>query len=232
MSKKASDFTSKVPRRAINMEDMLVAPRVHQPQPFENRTYLYIMHFFFAFVSRMWDMGIVLLVAQLTNNSLYLVALTGLCCAMAIFLFMGAIGAFLDKTNRLVAVRIALVIKFVAVSAAYAVCAYLNTITDTSATAGLDDVYRSKVRRNLLYTLPVLGAIAGMSFTAITQSIEKDWIVVLSAKDTKWLSTTNSVMTQIDLGEQNPLFKELFSVTHVYISLIILVISYSEYPLS
>ena len=40
-------------------------------KPFDNRRVLFVMHFCFAFVSRMWDMGIVLLIAELTNNSLF-----------------------------------------------------------------------------------------------------------------------------------------------------------------
>ena len=41
---------------------------------YSQRWLLYIMHFCFAFVSRMWDMGVALLVAELTNNSLFFVA--------------------------------------------------------------------------------------------------------------------------------------------------------------
>lgn len=178
----------------------LLGEKVPQPQPFENRNQLYVMHFFFAFVSRMWDMGIVLLVAQLTNNSLFLVALTGLCCAVAIFLFMGMIGSFLDKTNRIVAVRIALLVKLSAVSVAYGVCAYLNITSTSDPVADAEALYDDPFKRRLVYSLPVLAALASMSFCAITQSIEKDWIVVLSDKDSRWLSTTNSFMTQIDLG--------------------------------
>ncbi len=178
----------------------LLGTNAHQPQPFENRNQLYLMHFFFAFVSRMWDMGIVLLVAQLTNNSLFLVAVTGLCCALSIFLFMGTIGSFLDRTNRIMALRIALLVKLTAVSVAYGVCAYLNTTSTSDPIADAEALYNVPFKRHLVYSLPVLAAIAGMSFCAITQSIEKDWIVVLSDKDSRWLSTTNSFMTQIDLG--------------------------------
>ena len=185
-----------ISRRPINLEGESLITPIHL-KPFENRQQLYLMHFFFAFVSRMWDMGIVLLVAQLTNNSLFLVAITGLCSSMSIFLFMGSIGSFLDKTNRIVAVRLALFMKIAAVSAAYVVCAYLN-YTSTFE----NDIFHEKdsFRLELLYSLPIISAIASMSFCAITQSIEKDWIVVLSSKDSIWLSKTNSIMTQIDLA--------------------------------
>ena len=40
---------------------------------------------------------------------------------------------------------------------------------------------------------------AGLCFSTIKQSLEKDWLVVLSNNNTEWLTETNSVMTQIDL---------------------------------
>jgi hypothetical protein len=96
---------SEMPRRQVTS---LSLEERTSSEPFQNRKQLYLMHFFFAFVSRMWDMGIVLLVAQLTNNSLFLVAVTGLLSALAVFLFMTTVGAWLDKTNRITAVRVAL----------------------------------------------------------------------------------------------------------------------------
>jgi hypothetical protein len=189
-------MSSKHPRRPVDLEGMLLQT---QPtlRPFENRTPLYVMHFFFAFVSRMWDMGLVLLIAQITNNSLFLVAITGLCSALSVFLFMGGIGHYLDKTNRIVAVRVALFSKVLFVTLAYLVCAYLCADADAAAA---ERSLSLRERQTMLYSIPVLGALAGLSFCGITQSIEKDWIVVLSAKDSVWLSATNSVMTQIDLG--------------------------------
>lgn len=139
-------------------------------------------------------MGIVLLVADITNNSLFLIALTGLSYALAVFLLMGSIGSFLDKSNRIVAVRLALLAKILAVTTAYLVCAYLTH--ESAATT----IISPERRKMLLYSIPLLGAAAGLSFSAITQSIEKDWIVVLSAKDSVWLASTNSIMTQIDLA--------------------------------
>ena len=41
--------------------------------------------------------------------------------------------------------------------------------------------------------------VTALSFKTITQSIEKDWLVVLSDGDSAWLTSTNSIMTQIDL---------------------------------
>ena len=146
------------------------------------------MHFFFAFASRMWDMGIVLLVAEMSNNSLYLIALMGFISSAALFMFMSTIGAWLDRTDRLVAVQAIMVGKMVAITTAYSICGFLSSTGEDA----LD--------KALIYSIPLLAAIVSISFSAITQSIEKDWIVVLSDNDSVWLATTNSVMSQIDLA--------------------------------
>jgi hypothetical protein len=153
------------------------------PSPFEQPYLLYTMHVIFSFVSRMWEMGIVLLIAQITHNSLFFVALAGLLGSLVVFLFMSSIGDWLDRTDRLYAVRFAIIVKIITVSAAYFLCATL-----------------AKTEGHIVaYALPVLCAMAGLAFQTITQSVEKDWIVVLSDGDTQWLSATNSVMTQIDM---------------------------------
>jgi len=154
-----------------------------QPAPFARKDLLYAMHTFFTFVSRMWDMGIVLLIAELTHNSLFFVALAGLLGSMSIFMFMSHIGEWLDRTDRLEAVRISLMCKVCAVSAAYFICGVTPKAED----------------QVVAYALPVLCAVASLSFRTITQSIEKDWIVVLADRDSEWLSDANSIMTQIDL---------------------------------
>lgn len=156
--------------------------------PYQYSWKLYTMHLFFTFTSRMWDMGIVFLIAELTNNSLSLVAFAGLCNNLFLVLFMTALGNFLDRTNRLAAAEIALTVKFVTLTSAYAICAYLSYNKDSTNTS------------YLIYLIPILSAIASLSFSTIAQSVEKDWIVVLANGDSSWLATTNSIMTQIDSG--------------------------------
>lgn len=131
---------------------------------------------------------------------------------------MPFIGSWLDSTNRFKAVQIALSFKIVFVTVAYLICAYLSYYAGGSTVHTLDiSIHRSsgsnpnslqpvhevEVHHHfplLVYSLPIVSAVVAMAFCAITQSIEQDWIVVLSNKDSEWLSSTNSIMTQIDLG--------------------------------
>lgn len=153
---------------------------------------LYIMHFFFAFTARMWDMGIILLLAALSDNSLTLVAFGGFLSSLFIVLFMSSIGHALDKTNRLVAAQYALSFKLLSLSFAYILCAYLSYLKYFVGQP-IHDNY-------LLYVIPVVSAIANLTFCTVSQSVEKDWIVVLANENSPWLSITNSRMTQIDSG--------------------------------
>jgi iron-regulated transporter 1 len=162
-------------------------------QPLEQKYQLYLMHFCFAFTSRMWDMAITLLIAELTNNSLKLVAMSGLMSSALTLIAMPKIGSWLDKANRLKAAKITLFYKLTSVALAYLLCAYLNQKNGPIS-------INSKLKTSLFYFLPILYAIAGVSFATITQQIETDWLVVLANKDENWLRTTNSVMSQIDLG--------------------------------
>jgi iron-regulated transporter 1 len=139
----------------------------------------------------MWEMSIVLLTAQLTNNALTLVALSGFLSALSLFLFMPSIGSWLDRTNRMSVVLIALFSKLFFLTSTYVLCAILLMGSGSTSTA---------VTSSFMYIIPILYACASLSFNAITQSIEKDWLVVLSAGNSSWLTATNSVMSQIDLA--------------------------------
>jgi hypothetical protein len=102
----------------------------------------------------------------------------------------------------MVVTRLTLVVKVVAISSAYVLCGLLS-----------DEVtpdIKHPTLSYFVYLLPVLLAIAGVACCTIIQAIEKDWIVVISANDSKWLSTTNATMSQIDLGIINMHIFKLF----------------------
>lgn len=166
---------------------------------YQNTTLLYTMHFFFAFTARMWDMGIVLLLSALSDNNLTLVAFAGFLTNLFVVLFMSSIGHSLDNINRLSAAKYALSAKLITIAIAYTLCAYIfyhrheeETNGNTPENLQLDDY--------LLYTIPFISAAANLCFSTVSTSVEKDWIVVLADGDSRWLSTTNSRMTQIDSG--------------------------------
>lgn len=63
-------------------------------------TPLLLMHTCFAFVTRMWEFAIVLLLAELTNNSLFIVSFSQFLSSFAIFSLSPYTGKWLDHSNR------------------------------------------------------------------------------------------------------------------------------------
>jgi solute carrier family 40 (iron-regulated transporter), member 1 len=159
--------------------------------PLSNVVQLYTMHCFFTFVSRMWDIGITLLVAELTGNSLFIVALTGLLSTANVFVFASSIGSWFDQNNRLVCMQYALVVKIISVTIGYSICAQM-----LSNTPQIEEVMSGYE----IYSIPFFSAIASLSFSMVSMTVEKDWVIVLSGGNSEWLSSTNSIMTQIDMG--------------------------------
>jgi iron-regulated transporter 1 len=151
------------------------------------------MHFLFAFSSRMWAFGITLFMASLTNNSLFFVALAGFASCLLLSISAPFIGNALDRTDRLVAVRFTLVIKAMAVFMGYLLCGFLAH--SKSPEEAVDPTVHPS-----LYVIPILAAIAQVSFSTVPLCVEKDWVVVLSDGDSSWLSGTNSSLRQIDLA--------------------------------
>jgi iron-regulated transporter 1 len=99
-------------------------------------------------------------------------------------------------------VKLALTSKISTITSSYILCivaAFLSvqTLVDGSSP---DHVFHNVERISfILYIIPFFCAATNIAFSVITQSVEKDWLVVLSDGDSAWLSNTNSVLSQIDL---------------------------------
>jgi hypothetical protein len=153
----------------------------------------------------MWEIGIVFVLSEVTNNSLTLIALCGFCSSLFIALFMPIIGIWLDNEDRLIALKCGLAVKLVSVSLTYLFCLILQ--------------FNSSYGNIMFYLIPITYAIANCSFSLITQSVEKDWLIVLSDGDSEWLTQTNSMMSQIDLicGSISPILVGIiFSFVSIY----------------
>jgi iron-regulated transporter 1 len=183
----AHAYKSRLPRRQIRDNSL---PRC-LPKAYDGRINLLLMHFSFAFVSRMWDMGIVLFFVEINNRSLLLAALCGILSSFSLFFIMPITADMVDGMDRLTATQLCLFAKIVFVTVACSICAYLTAHSTDSG---------SVLSISLFYILPLVCAVAGILFSTVTQSVEKEWIVVLSDGDLLWLSSTNAVMSQIDLG--------------------------------
>jgi hypothetical protein len=89
----------KIKKRLISSSSIL-SDNVSIMNPYQ-KNQLYFMHFSFAFTSRMWDMAIILLIADITNNSLKITAISGLMSSALSLIMMPKIGIWLDNVDRL-----------------------------------------------------------------------------------------------------------------------------------
>ena len=104
-------------------------------------------------------------------------------------------GKVYDTMGRLTAMKCALLVKVTSVSLGYLACARLLFSDDYNYDPNRVDV--------TLYSIPIFCALANLSFSTVSMAIQKDWIIVLSARNNDWLLYMNSVMTQIDLASKS-----------------------------
>lgn len=171
---------------------------IHETKPFHDTWKLYIMHLCFAFVSRMWNMGLALLLAEITDNSLFVMATAGLVSSTVVFLGASPIGELLDRTDRLTSLSTALITKFTAVTIGYGTCGILLYLKNNYKYENVESVPNDHYGV-VMYIIPLVNACAHLSFNMVHLAVEKDWVVTLSNGDSQWLSKANSIMSQIDM---------------------------------
>lgn len=102
------------PDNDINKNNMRDARRhtlMPSSPPSSIRPVLYTSHFTSQWAERSWEFTIVLLLTFIgpSDRALFLVSSYGLFCALASLLSLGAVGAFIDRANRITAFRLILI---------------------------------------------------------------------------------------------------------------------------
>jgi hypothetical protein len=106
--------------------------------------------------------------------------------SLSIFLFSSKIGLWMDASDRLQFVQIAVAAKIVSIIGGYGLCSYM--------------IFYDLQHSSIKYLLPLFYSLGQLSFSTVTTCLEKDWVVVLAGGDSSWLSGANSFMTMIDLS--------------------------------
>merc|ERR1719456_117453 len=166
---------------------------------------IYITHTTFSLLSQM-TFAISLFIASISNNSLFIIAVTGFVTSLSIVVLLPIIGSWVDQMDRLAAVHTALLVKLVSITLGFCICAFLP---NSGNGAGADDEAienTDNLEANFyLYviTLPIVVAAANLGFYTYRICIEKDWVIELANKDKEWLANVNSIMSQIDLAAKS-----------------------------
>ncbi|GMH77715.1 hypothetical protein TL16_g07505 [Triparma laevis f. inornata] len=173
------------------------------------RPTLYTSHFTSQWAERTWEFTIVLLLTYIgpQDRALLLVSSYGLFCALSSLVTLGAVGAFIDRANRITAFRLILLWQNFSVIAATAACFALlvmkHDVEKVEGTLNFNSpFYLEDWTIYLIVMVHVFGASAQIASSGSTVSIEKDWVpeIAKTYQDPGWLTQTNVSMRQIDLG--------------------------------
>ncbi|KAL4222198.1 hypothetical protein ACF0H5_018235 [Mactra antiquata] len=157
--------------------------------------YVYISHFLSAWGDRMWQFGVGLFLVIIAPESLLLTAIYGFVMGAAILLFGPMVGDWVDRTARLSAARISLVIQNLSI----AVCAVVIYVVIYFKTE-IEEQWEDKWLLNICFGIIILVAvIAQLASTGNTIAVEKDWIVEICGDDNDLLATTSAILKSIDL---------------------------------
>eukprot|EP00729_Bicosta_minor_P007195 gene7195-11584_t len=158
---------------------------------------LYISHFLSAWGDRMFEFAVGLLLINVWPDTLLLVAFYGLVGSVGNVLGGAPVGEWVDRGDRLMVVRRALMVANGTVVFSAVLLGMLlkrQEATDETATPERDGIFW------LMVTLVVIsGAISNLGSLASTLAVEKDWVKVICKDDSETLANTNSVMRRIDL---------------------------------
>lgn len=138
----------------------------------------------------MWAFAIPLFLLELDTSSLALAAVYGLVTCATVLMFGPLVGGWIDKTRRLQAVQISLIIQ--------------NSFVILSSVLLLINRVYSKTFAPWVILIKIgsisFGAVSYLASQAMGIIIQKDWIVVVSGKDEELLAEMNSMMRRIDLA--------------------------------
>ncbi|XP_007888189.1 solute carrier family 40 member 1-like [Callorhinchus milii] len=155
--------------------------------------FLYLAHSLSTWGDRMWHFAVSLFLVELYGNNLLLTAVFGLAISSTLILFGALVGNWVDKNPRMKVVRIALVIQNLSVI----LCAG-GLMLFFSYRTQIIVLWSGWMQVFCYFFIITIGVIAELASTAMSISIQRDWIIVV-AEDTDKLSSMNANLRQIDL---------------------------------
>ncbi|XP_018413080.1 PREDICTED: solute carrier family 40 member 1-like [Nanorana parkeri] len=157
------------------------------------RFLIYLGHSLSTWGDRMWHFAVSLFLVELYGNSLLLTAIYGLVVAGSVLLLGAIIGAWVDKNPRLRVARTSLVVQNVSVI----ICGIILMVVFLYK-AELLSIYQGWLLI-LCYILVIsIADVANLASTAMSITIQRDWIVVIAGGDKDQLADMNATMRRID----------------------------------
>ncbi|CAG5130992.1 unnamed protein product, partial [Candidula unifasciata] len=154
---------------------------------------IYCCHFLASWSGRMWAFSMGLFLISVSPESLHLSATYGLCMGAAVLVFGAIIGDWVDKTARLKAATLSMILQNVLI--AVCACVILTLIVLLSVLEDVQDWLR-----HLFYAIIIsLSVCSRLMKEARIIIVERDWIVELCSKDEHHLAVMTSSFRRLDL---------------------------------
>ncbi|KAF4975832.1 hypothetical protein FZEAL_7451 [Fusarium zealandicum] len=150
---------------------------------------LYVSHTLSTWNSRVFEFGSVLYLASIFPGTLLPLSVYAMARGAAAIALSSWVGQYIDREDRLKAVRLSIVSQRLVVAVSCAIFLVLGRVQDLSP--GL--------RNGLLALLVLMACIEKLAAIMNLVSVERDWVVVVAQSDTTALRTMNSQMRRIDL---------------------------------
>jgi iron-regulated transporter 1 len=140
-------------------------PAAPPPKDRLSLTFFYTSHFLFTWNDRVWEFASVIFLIAAYPQTLLPSSIFGLVTTASAILFGPAIGRWFDAHERLMSVRVAILVQRITVALG-CVLLWLMTWTD----------FGNGLKSGLFAIVNLLGCFAKLAFVGKTVSIERDWV--------------------------------------------------------
>jgi iron-regulated transporter 1 len=151
---------------------------------------LYVSHFLSTWNSRMFEFGAVLFIASLRPNTLLYTSVYALVRSLAAAILSSRVGAYVDNSNRLSAVRNSIVWQRIPVALSCIIFGALHWFEQVD----------HAVFAVCFATTAVLACFEKLAIIGNNIAVERDWVVVISEAAQLDRRSLNAAMRRIDLS--------------------------------
>ncbi|XP_056093695.1 solute carrier family 40 member 1 [Rhinichthys klamathensis goyatoka] len=154
---------------------------------------IYLGHALSTWGDRMWNFAVAVFLVELYGNSLLLTAVYGLVVAGSVLLLGAIIGDWVDKNPRLKVAQTSLVVQ----NSAVILCGILLMVV-FQYKEQLSNMYDGWLLTSCYIMVISIANIANLASTAMSITIQRDWVVVVAGDDRSNLADMNATVRIID----------------------------------
>ncbi|XP_077435732.1 solute carrier family 40 member 1 [Vanacampus margaritifer] len=154
---------------------------------------IYLGHALSTWGDRMWNFAVAVFLVELYSNSLLLTAVYGLVMAGSVLLLGAIIGDWVDKNPRLKVAQTSLIAQNTCVMACGIILMVVFRFKEQ-----LMEVYNGWLLTACYILVISIANMANLASTAMSITIQRDWVVVVAGQDSSKLADMNATVRIID----------------------------------